>query len=813
VEVGFHMTASFAMRHPRVSKTLAAAAVAVVAVLVAVWATPRASGAAATWLRTAPVHLKTLRADEPLAVAGPQGRGAGAPTTLNAGMTFSMVALLCDVPPAGAVTIRLRTSGDGHSWGPWFTAPLEVADERGTAQAFIDPIWTGAGQYAQVEAARNGRRGPSSLSGVRLVAIDPTEDAGVAARVTGVVRRFAATVAGLSLTADASAATAGPAIVTRAAWGADESLRSGSPSYAPVKMAFIHHTASGNDYTQADAPAIVRAIYAYHTKSLHWSDIGYNFLIDRFGTIYEGRYGGVARGVVGAQAGGFNTGSTGIAVVGTFMDQAPPTETINALEQLLAWKLAVSGVAPAGSATLTCGLTDKYVNGAKVTFPVIAGHRQANYTECPGDAFYALLPAIRANVVSRVGSAVNATVRASASLISPNGDGVLDVAQLDIGISTAADWRLMIKDAGGRTVASWTGQGASADVTWNGTSGGSDVPDGVYTAELTAIPAGGDPTSASTQVTVDTTAPRLTGAAVAPASFSPNGDGQNETASVTYAPAEACSVRVGVLDADGAVVRWLHGWQARSEKSYTVAWDGRITSGSGLTAAPDGLYRFDVERRDAAGNVARQGLKVSIDRTLASPSARPVTFSPNGDGVRDSVSVGFTLARKARVTVRVSVGGRVVRTLASEDLAAGARTVNWDGRDDSGKSLASCRPDFTVTAVSAFGESSVAAGLVVDVYRPRLYAPVGKSTTAGTSTHLGLKAADPFSAKVDVSYVVTDAKGRRVASGHPGWKPAGKSLTVAWKPASRGVFTVTWHGVDLGGNHEAGAVTTVVRVS
>ena len=465
-------------------------------------------------------------------VAGPHGRAAGAPVTLDAGMTFSMAALLCDVPPAGAVTIRLRTSEDGGSWGPWFTAPLEVVDEHGIVQAFTDPIWTGAGRYVQVQASRNGGRGPSSLSGVRLVAIDPTEDAGVAARVTGAVRRFAATVAGVSITADASAATTSPTIVTRADWGADESLRSGSPSYAPVKMAFIHHTASGNDYSQADAPAIVRAIYAYHTKSLHWSDVGYNFLIDRFGTIYEGRYGGVARGVVGAQAGGFNTGSTGIAVLGTFIDQAPPAETINALERLLAWKLSVSGVDPAGSATLTCGLTDKYALGAKVTFPVIAGHRQANYTECPGDAFYALLPAIRTAVARRIGSGVVATLSASAPLISPNGDGVLDATELDVGITAAADWRLALKDAGGQTVASWSGQGASAAITWNGTSGGSDVPDGVYTAELTATPAGGDATSASAQVTVDTTAPRLTGAAVAPASFSPNGDGQNESASV-----------------------------------------------------------------------------------------------------------------------------------------------------------------------------------------------------------------------------------------------------------------------------------------
>ena len=124
----------------------------------------------------------------------------------------------------------------------------------------------------------------------------------------------------------------------------------------------------------------------------------------------------------------------------------------------------------------------------------------------------------------------------------------------------------------------------------------------------------------------------------------------------------------------------------------------------------------------------------------------------------------------------------------------------------------SSRPTLTVTAVSALGQTSVSKGLVVDLYRPRLYAPAGRTTTAGTSTHLGFKTADPFSARVDVSYVVTDAKGRRIASGHPGWEPAGKSLSVTWKPASRGVFTVTWQGVDLAGNHEMSAAHTTVTV-
>jgi flagellar hook assembly protein FlgD len=345
-----------------------------------------------------------------------------------------------------------------------------------------------------------------------------------------------------------------------------------------------------------------------------------------------------------------------------------------------------------------------------------------------------------------------------------------------------------------------------------GTSDGSVVPAGVYTAELTATPSAGDPVSATTRVTVDTEAPRLARADAAPASFSPNGDGQAETVSVSYSPSEACAVRVGILDADGDVVRWLHGWRTREAREYSLTWDGRVSSGGGLVTAPDGDYRFDVERRDAAGNIGRRGVPITLDRTLGHPVATPVTISPDGDGVRDAAVLEFTLTRKAAVTVRILVGGDVVRTLALGDLGAGARTATWDGRTGSGEYLASSRPTFTITAVSAIGASSAGKGLVVDLYRPRLYATSAKATTAGTATKLGFKAVDPFSAKVDVSYVVTDSKGRRVASGHPGWVLTGQGLSATWRPASRGVFTVTYRAVDRGGNHEASSAQTTVTV-
>ena len=126
-------------------------------------------------------------------------------------------------------------------------------------------------------------------------------------------------------------AVAQPTIYSRAQWGADESIRDKSSlRYGTISAGFVHHTVNANDYTEDQVPAIIRSIYAYHVKSRGWSDIGYNFLVDRFGQIFEGRAGGVAEPIVGAQAVGWNSVSTGIAIIGTFEQTAPPEAALNA---------------------------------------------------------------------------------------------------------------------------------------------------------------------------------------------------------------------------------------------------------------------------------------------------------------------------------------------------------------------------------------------------------------------------------------------------------------------------------------------------
>jgi len=187
-----------------------------------------------------------------------------------------------------------------------------------------------------------------------------------------------------------------PGIVTRKGWGADESLRERTFAYtSTVKAAFVHHSATGNNYTCAQAPSVLRSIYRYHVKSSGWRDIGYNFAVDKCGNIYEGRAGGVSKAVLGAHTLGFNTNSMGIAVLGSYGSKNPPAAAVTAIAKLTAWKLGLFGRNPKGKVTLVSGGSGKYKKGAKAKLHVISGHRDGFATECPGIRLYKKLGTAR----------------------------------------------------------------------------------------------------------------------------------------------------------------------------------------------------------------------------------------------------------------------------------------------------------------------------------------------------------------------------------------------------------------------------------
>ncbi|MFI9273322.1 N-acetylmuramoyl-L-alanine amidase [Kitasatospora sp. NPDC052896] len=198
-----------------------------------------------------------------------------------------------------------------------------------------------------------------------------------------------------------------PPIVPRTLWQNDQLPRPPQAQYDhTVRAIFVHHTASGDSYRPQDVPDIIRSIYIDHRESRGWDDIGYQFLVDRYGTIYEGRLGGVDQAVVGAQAQGFNHETVGVAVIGTYKPGVQvPAPVVEAIAQLAAWKLGSYGVDPHGRSELTSTSNEsRYPTGTSHLFNAVSGHRDACFTQCPGDAIYAVLP----QVIDRAASLLRA---------------------------------------------------------------------------------------------------------------------------------------------------------------------------------------------------------------------------------------------------------------------------------------------------------------------------------------------------------------------------------------------------------------------
>ncbi len=226
-----------------------------------------------------------------------------------------------------------------------------------------------------------------------------------------------------------------PAIVTREAWALGQCPPRVAPEYGTVKLGFVHHTENPNGYAPGAVPAMLRAIYQFHRYGRGWNDIGYNFVIDRFGRIFEARAGGIDEAVVGAHAGGYNYCSTGIAVLGEYGAVRISPSAQVALAHLLAWKLSLHGTPAQGRVAVRVNpagaVYSRFPAGAHVSLPRVAGHRDADSTDCPGNALYGELGAVRQ------GTAALARHAAVASLLLAQGAGTAGaIAELRGGLST-----------------------------------------------------------------------------------------------------------------------------------------------------------------------------------------------------------------------------------------------------------------------------------------------------------------------------------------------------------------------------------------
>ena len=319
---------------------------------------------------------------------------------------FSMFALTWREAPE--VTAFFRAERPDGSWSEWFAADAQNAPgEQGNGLLGTEPVYVGRTTAVQVSTFGLNVFGESLEDLVDVVKRAGAGDfAGLADLlgpvalhdVQGVFIDGGVTPEGIEPVADDSDVTGMPRVITRAGWGADESIRSQNPTYdEKLVAATVHHTAGANNYSQAEAAGIVRGIYKYHTAVLGWGDIGYNALVDKYGNIYEGRYGGLTKNVQGAHAGGFNKGTFGISMMGDYSTAHPTPAMINSVGAMIGWRMRIAGLDPSGKATLTSQgyKTAKYGAGQQATLPSIFAHRDVGDTTCPGAAGYAQMDRIR----------------------------------------------------------------------------------------------------------------------------------------------------------------------------------------------------------------------------------------------------------------------------------------------------------------------------------------------------------------------------------------------------------------------------------
>jgi putative cell wall-binding protein len=339
-----------------------------------------------------------------------QASGAGVPTALQrrpAALTaqrttkrFDLVALTWTGATPAGTTFRVRVRESGR-WSPW--QALEVEDHAPDARREVSaatrapataPLLTTGADGVQVRVDSSSGAAPAGLRAVLVDGGRSTADSG----------------SPVLPASTAAAATPRPSIITRRSWGADERLVKEPPQIdARVSTLFIHHTDTTNSYTAKQAYAQVRAVYLFHTRSRGWNDIGYNFLVDRFGRVFEGRRGSMTQAVHGAHTGGFNTDAMGVAVLGGFSRQRPTPAALRGVVDVVSWKASQYLVNPRGSTAKTSagGGGVKFPRGKRVLVRNLSGHRDVYFTECPGNDLYPYLPTIRTQAAARMIPALN----------------------------------------------------------------------------------------------------------------------------------------------------------------------------------------------------------------------------------------------------------------------------------------------------------------------------------------------------------------------------------------------------------------------
>jgi N-acetylmuramoyl-L-alanine amidase-like protein len=564
---------------------------ALVAVVAFLAAPAAAFGEASITMREVPLH-----GERTLAAAAPR--------------QFDMVGL--HWRGSGSVDFRTRSvAGRWSAWQPAAPEAEDLPDHPTGSWRLGNPYWVGAS--SRIAYRLHGR-----VSRLRAYFIQSVEERIPLRRVS---------------------MTGSPPLISRAAWGANEAIRRAAPSYArSIQFAVVHHTAGSNSYTAAESAAIVRGIEVYHVKGNGWNDIGYNFLVDKYGQVFEGRYGGVDKNVIGAHAEGFNTGSVGVALLGTYQTAAPTAAEKTALANLLAWRLDIAHVDPLSTLTYSSGGDPRFPAGTPVFLRAVSGHRDTGFTTCPGNVVYAQLGAL----------ARQAAVTGLPKLYAPTVQGQLGgLIRFQARLSTALPWTVTVADPTGAVIGTGAGTSDVIDWTWDA----STAPQAAYTWTISA---GSDVRPASGVIG---TAP----VPLAIKSLNATPRTITDTTQITYTLTAAASVTATLRDAAARDVATLFTQQHQP---------GKQTFKLTATNVPEGHFQLVLTAANGKTTVSA-AVPVVIDRTVTKFTVAPAVT--NGD-----LTFSFLLARVAAVQLDIQRAGKTVAPVYSATLPPGAQSVGWN---------------------------------------------------------------------------------------------------------------------------------------
>jgi hypothetical protein len=522
---------------------------------------------------------------------------------------FDMVGLHWRGP--GAVDFRVRSlAGRWSTWKPAAPEAEDLPDHPSRSWRLGNPYWVGASD--RIAYRLHGR-----VTRLRAYFIQSTE-------VRIPLRRVSM--------------TGSPPLIARPAWGANEAIRRAAPTYArTLQFAVVHHTAGTNSYTASQSAAIVRGIEVYHVKGNGWNDIGYNFLVDKYGQVFEGRYGGVDKNVVGAHAEGFNNGSVGVALLGTYQTAAPTAAEKTALVNLLAWRLDVAHVDPLSTVIYASGGNARFPAGTPVALRAVSGHKDTGFTSCPGAVVYALLGAL----------ARQAAQAGLPKLYSPAVQGQLGgLVRFQARLSTALPWTVTVSDSSG-VVATGSGTSDAIDWTWDA----STARQASYTWSISA---GTDVRPATGFVGTAPVALAIKSLAATPRTIT-------QTTRISYTLTAAATVTATLRTAAGSDVATLFTQRHEPGKqSFTLT----------ASNVPEGHFQLVLTASNGKSNVSAS-VPVVIDRTVASFAVTPSVT--NGE-----VTFAFELARVADVRLDIQRAGKTVAPVFAATAPPGEQSLTWN---------------------------------------------------------------------------------------------------------------------------------------